>query len=316
MKNPSISFTALSFSAALLSTQAMSQTQEPQHGNSDLTPAEICDRLSVRAETFRLSADGHRLLQAYAEGRIMEMPTRRDTLAHTPAAVNSGNEDGYLCEMRSGWSSNWGNGVTLYLQNSFGVDAQGRVHALIKRFAERVGAQGEPAEPVDELSTVFEDFAPLQMARELEDGSRLVVHLSPFLREPAQDLNLGSLPLVAQDAVIYSDNGELFARHVDFSGAFVGVKTRGGTYLMSHQPFPGAEESGRIRGRALILPQEDGTSVTVLSQEDFLPGGVAARLYVRSLPQVRSSGLNSVGAKTSSDLESWERNLEEWLRED
>ena len=69
---------------------------------------------------------------------------------------------------------------------------------------------------------------------------------------------------------------------------------------MSYVPFKGAKEMGSAEGNEINLTVDKNFKIQVKSETSFLPAGMVAKVYAIYLPEVKSTGVNSVNSSSSS----------------
>lgn len=300
--------------SSVLCNPARAQDAKP------LTPKELCERLRVRNEVLLFDPSGQVIQRVLTGQREIEMPVPIGTITNSstgPADRDPKGEETEwetiggkrakrLCRMRNQWESDWGEGLSFVVTQQFSVDESGRIIAHLIRYAQpgewRDGEKQDPTQKLEEIHTVVTDLAPVQFSWKQGNG-RVVARFSAYLKEVEENIEVSQLPLAAVDAVMYTDSGDLLARNVTFTGRYVALRTKGGTVALSFFPIPGSKQSGDVNGSRVRFSAEGIGNVTLKSSENILPAGMKGKVYVLSLPDIRSGSLNSLGVSTTSSAE-------------
>jgi hypothetical protein len=141
---------------------------------------------------------------------------------------------------------------------------------------------------------ILENFEPLVWKPKQKNPDNMVVRFMPMLRENTKALSMDGFPLSGTNVIITDSAGYLWADEMGFSAKFSGFKTHRGSLVISYSPFKGSKELGIAEGKKILLTLGKDLKVKIVSETDFLPNGITAKVYGLYDPNEKSKRANSV----------------------
>lgn len=240
-------------------------------GAEALKPEEIRRRLEVKTEVFRTDKSGLVLHKQGGETRTSRY------------AKNA--KPGDPLEDNFGSNANDPDGIVM--RTAWRVDANGSITVDIEEFGGQkvVGSSlgDQVREPVNSLKKqkiAVENFAPVTWISQRPNANeRVVVRLTPSLRDDDTPKALSELPISVQDGVVFDNAGNLWSSNFSADGKFFGLVSNRGAIALSYYPFRGAKAIGAAVGNKIEVSLPDNRTVTILSQTGLLPSSTHAVVY-------------------------------------
>lgn len=248
----------------------------------DLSPKDIAERLSIKAEIFVLDSSGKRLLQESSHDSRYE--------------YGVGNK---IDSFMSNEGADYG---LIALHHKWEVRQDGSIAVSIEEFAHRYEnpqtGREEFKDSIKKDTFVIENFSGLVWKVQNNREKNVVVRFTPSLTKKHHSVALKDFPLSGSSMVIIDRQGTLWADELTLQGQFWGITTHRGSLVLSYQPFHGAKVLGLASGNQIDLDLDSKIHVKVVSKTDFLPNGVEAKVFGFYLPNKKTASVMSV--QTSS----------------
>lgn len=238
---------------------------------------ELKSRLEIQGEIFVFDASGRRLLGRAGESR--KWTSRTGTI-------------------ESNWSSSSDNYQTIALHHVWKVNDDGTIQVLVEQY-DSLGDRDTDGRQqfkglLQKREFNLQDFAPVQwVSLKKEDGKKVVVRLTPSLRDDESPKTLSDLPFSGSDMIVSDNDGRVWTENTSVTGKYVGIETHRGSVYFSYVPFEGATEIGVAKGTSVRLKLDEKRSLTVRSTTALLPNGVAAKVFGIFKPDHKTSGPRS-----------------------
>ena len=97
------------------------------------------------------------------------------------------------------------------------------------------------------------DFSPITFEVDSQRNQRLWVRLIPSLKPQPFTRDIGNLPLMLNDILLFDSNGDIWTHGGSVSSDNVVIKTSRGSVAISFRPFKHANEIGVARGHEIII---------------------------------------------------------------
>lgn len=261
-------------SISVLASGALAKASSP------LAPAEIRSRLEVLSDVYTLDASGKKLLSGPdSEGKSWIV-----------------SENGKMM-------NNWGyesNGNKVYLHHIWSVLDDGTINVSIEEF--KNGGE-KLTGSIEKKEFILENFEPILWKPRQKNPDNIVIRLIPRLKEKTTSVTVEGIPLSGTNVTITDNAGYLWADGMGFSAKFAGFKTHRGVLVMSFSPFKAGKEIGEAEGNKITLRADKNLKLKIVSETDFLPKGVTAKIYGFIDTTQKSKRANSVHG--------WDSNSEE-----
>ncbi len=281
-----------------LSGAAMGESKSNDFGRSDsklepLSASELRQRLELRGEIFVTDKTGRLLFQ--------ENETRNWSFG------SSGN-------LVSHWSFRSDAVKEMALRHEWSLAENATLSVLVQQFdtMERYKAGGEAVKTgklLKEQKIEIKDFAPLVWVVQETDSSKVVVRITPFLKDQVESLDVSGLPISLSGSVVYDNQGRIWAMVNSIEGNFVSLKTHLGLVAISFSPFKGAKELGVATGSSIVLNANGNLKLTILSGKPIMLSTVPAKVYGFIDLSKKSERLGSVYGYSSSRDDNFLKNL-------
>ncbi|MGE3261683.1 MAG: hypothetical protein AB7K68_07900 [Bacteriovoracia bacterium] len=256
--------------------------------SANLTPAEIRERLEVRADVYQMDASGK---------RVVAGPLRTNYWRFSPEET----------VLEGDWSSNFNNAV-LALRHRIEVTNTGTIKFSLEEFEkiyEKVpGAKGPTLkESLGKKEMELDGLEAIVWKVKNPKSPGMVVRYFLNLKETSEPISMNELPVAATGVSIADTDGYLWADEVDMHGKYTGITTHRGTLLLSYVPFAGAKEMGIVEKNEMRLTVSKKFKITLRAKTDFLPATLSAKVYALYRADKRTKAPNSVSSFDSNKEE-------------
>lgn len=259
-----------------------------------MSALEICDRLEVLAEGYKLSSDGKTILGKLAETR-KERPSR---------LLATKDQQNYACRFGSRWgSSSEDFEGMIALESEWTVDLQGKIKGRIAQYADVGDKRGEFKNLLKETEFDLTDMSSLSWPSVVNHGVRIVFRFTPSISDSQSAKNLTYLPISGQNIVAYDNLGNLWASNFSFDNKYIAARTFRGTIMLSFYPFKGAKILGTAQDHSIKLSLDSKTILTIKSEVPFLPALAHANVYGIFDPRTKTERVSSQRIFTSDTEE-------------
>ncbi len=249
---------------------------------------ELKSRFMMSGETFIFDSTGKKLQSHGSEWRTW----------------HNRNKSG---KIEASWSSEVEGHPLVALHHVWQVKDDGTISGFIEQYgalAHQTRDEGPDFKNVIRKQDFeLEDFAPVNWIAVQTKDYRIVVRLTPLLREELPVKPVTDLPISGTEIIVSDSKGNLWASKVALDSKYSGMITHRGAFFISYFPFPGAKELGTAQGRTIELNPEPDFYINIISRDSFLPDGISAKVYGRVDKKRTTQRLTSVRMLGSSNEE-------------
>lgn len=249
---------------------------------------ELCARLEVVSEVFIYDQQGH-LVEKKREFQKLSNNTPWSSI-----------DPEKTCKIEAGWGSQWDKDQPV-LSLKFGLEVKKDLSLMLNVAQyEEGGEEAGHSDPILKKSFNVTDLQTVTWQSPLHKEQKVMVRFIPNLsfREEPQDLT--KLAISARDAMFLDQEGQLWAKDMNFKGQYIAVITHKGGVAFSFYKFPGSSLIGEARGKTIKLRDNNGYDLTLTGASNLLPDGQASRVYGLFTSKT-TSGPGSTHGYSSSD---------------
>ena len=282
-----------------------SEKSEKTEKSSDKAPAaiDLASRLEIQGSLIVYDVNQKSLVETDLSSKVWAAKTKKEKGKKAASVI-----------LDKVWST--GNSTTgkIYVRQIWSELQDGNLGLKLEQYENAEKESSGEAKLTHLLKTddvVIKDFVSVSIpAVSAKDGMKVLIKLSPGLREKEKTIKPEDFPIILKDAVISEKPDVLWAEDVDAIGKYVQIKTHRGTLLLSYNEFKGSQKMGSAMESKMELKGEVPNEVVITSAEALLPKRVKFAVYGMYLPKNKTKSAASFRVEDSNDEEKFLKKIE------